>query len=176
MDNYIGNICVKIHIEFKDHVTSDFLVNTVTSIDRAIFKQEKLLLKTLRKEFSDLPTVFFDAAEFRLQNNKGKALQIKSAEEGSIILIGMAFGLSYWILKQTLGETVKEAWLESDSHKKLKKYLKADLISKSKNIENEIMLELNKKDIVSEIGRTCNKEDVEIVIYVYNKDEIGTND
>ena len=29
-------------------------------------------------------------------------------------------GAAYWLLQQTIGETLKEAWLESDSHAELK--------------------------------------------------------
>ena len=161
MKNNFGDIKVTIHIRFNEYITSDRLVNIVTVIERSVYKQEKILLKKLRKEFSNISTVFFDAAEFRLLNSKGKTLHIKSATEGSIILTGIAIGLSYWLLNQTLGETVKEAWVESENHEKLKKYLKTNLFSKSKNIEKDIKSELNKKGINSEIETIENNKDKE---------------
>jgi len=159
MENEFGNIDITIHIRFDEYLTSGDLVNIVTSIERSVYKQEAILLKKLRKEFSDLPTVFFDAAEFRLQNNKGNTLHIKKASEGSLILAGIAIGLSYWLLNQTLGETIKEAWIESESHEKLKEYLKSNIFSKSKAIEKDIKKELNKKGLSSETQTIEHKKD-----------------
>ncbi len=35
----------------------------------------------------------------------------------------MAAGLAFWLLDKTLGETVSEAWKESDLHTQVKEFL-----------------------------------------------------
>ena len=113
----------------------------------------------------------FDATELRLQNNKSKTLHLNSASKGSLILAGLAFGLSVWILNQTLGETVKEAWTESERHEKLKSFLKSNLCSRSEIIKKNISNELSRKGIFPGIEVKHDNEDVELRISVDAKEE-----
>jgi len=93
------------------------------SLNTAVFESEKKDLKEIRNEFPKLPNVAFDAASHRLKEYRYSAILIKKLKPGSMIVAGVVAGVSIWILQQTLGETLKEAWLDSEGHQKLKKLL-----------------------------------------------------
>lgn len=99
------------------------VVKAITAVDAAIMASERKDLRLLRDELSGFPGVAFDAAEQRLGSFRGAGLQLERAESSSILLIGAVAGISIFILQNTLGETLKEAWLDSDGHRRLKGFL-----------------------------------------------------
>ena len=68
----------------------------------------------------------------------GESILFYSASQGSILLIGAVAGLAGWILDKTLGETLKEAWAESDLHKRIKTPPRSQSWNKGENIAAEI--------------------------------------
>src|SRR6185436_11089596 len=92
-------------------------------VNAVVLEQEGRELETLARDLEGLPPLALDAARHRLSLRSGEGVLFYSASKGSIVLCGVVAGLSAWILQQTLGETLKEAWVESDMHKKLKRLL-----------------------------------------------------
>ena len=105
------------------HLPAWLLVKSVSAVDNAILASELNDLRQLRKQLPDLPTVALDAAEKRLGAYRGSGLLVERAESGSLVVIGVVAGLSIFVLQNTLGETLKEAWLESDGSRRLKALL-----------------------------------------------------
>lgn len=114
---------LEIQLEFERFVFSSDLQRIISISQEAIYDLEKRDLYLVRNQFQDIPDIVFNAAAARLHDYSGNLLLFNSASKGSIILGGAAAGLAVWFLNQTLGESVKEAWLESESHEKVKEFL-----------------------------------------------------
>ena len=93
------------------------------AVNSVAYESEKRDLRAMQMEFPDLPNVAFDAAMHRLRKHRSSSVLINELRPGSLIVVASVAGLCIWVLQQTLGETLKEAWLESHGHERLKKFL-----------------------------------------------------
>ena len=139
-------------------------------VNAVVLEQEGRELETLARDLEGLPPLALDAARHRLSLRSGEGVLFYSASKGSIVLCGVVAGLSAWILQQTLGETLKEAWVESDMHKKLKRLLlagsryKAEAIAQG--IEKKRTIALGEQKRV-ELRANVDTGDGATIIYVY---------
>jgi len=117
------DIEIQLRLCGMDEFPAEFLLDTIKHVNHAVYLSEVSDLRMCRNRLSDLPSVAFDAAEHRIRQYRGSAVRIHSIEKGSLALTAVVAGLGYFILKNTLGETLKEAWLNSDMHLKLVKLL-----------------------------------------------------
>lgn len=101
----------------------DVLAKTLSAVNSAVFASELVDLRAIRQEFPELPEVVFDAAFHRMRSYRGSALRIQAASSGSLLIAGAVAGVTIFVLKQTLGETIKDAWEESQMHERLKSFL-----------------------------------------------------
>jgi hypothetical protein len=124
------------------------LLSVVRAADNAILASERNDLQLLRHRMPNIPDVAFDAAERRIADFRGAALQLERAQEGSIVLIGVAAGLSVFLLQNTVGETMKEAWLESDTHRRLKAFLLEQRHFKPNDIAKRLVSRLGRASYV----------------------------
>ena len=88
--------------------------------------------------FPDLPAAVFDAMRYRASRLTAQSLNFETASSGSIILGGVAAAVAYWLLDKTLGETVRQAWEESDLHKRIKGFLLTNMRPKANRIAQAI--------------------------------------
>lgn len=140
-------IPVSVRICFDGAVLSEELIQILKAVEKAVFSVELQELRGVRSAFPMLSVVALDAAEFRLSQVRGRAMAYSNAKEGSIVLIGAIGGLSYFILDKTLGQTISEAWAESDANKKLKDFLKKRLSLLAIKTAKEISKEVSKKGL-----------------------------
>ncbi len=101
-------------------------------------------LEALRTAFPDLPGVALDAAAHRIRQYRNSAIAITSARAGSIVLLASVSALCLFVLQQTLGETLKEAWLGSASHQKIKKFLIDRRCEKSEVLADDVKRRVGK--------------------------------
>ncbi|HEV8578451.1 MAG TPA: hypothetical protein VGX68_05155 [Thermoanaerobaculia bacterium] len=125
MNEIEERIEIRIRYTNPDGFPADAVAKTIEHIDAVVLDQEGRELETIARDLEGAPRVALDAARHRLAAHSGEGVLFYSASEGSIVLCGVIAGLSAWILQTTLGETLKEAWLESDLHKRLKRLLLA---------------------------------------------------
>jgi hypothetical protein len=144
------NIGIEIRYEGREGFPADAVVATIQRVEAVVREQESRQLETLARDLEDLPSIAVDAARQRLRTHEGEGIIFYSASQGSMILIGAA-GLAVWLLEKTLGETLTDAWLETDLHKKLKRLLlagsryKAEAIALGIEKQNTITLSNQKK-------------------------------
>lgn len=131
------NIEIRIHY-VGESFPANAVVATIQHIESIIYEQERRELETLARDLEEMPSLAVDAARHRLGTHSGESILFYSASQGSILLIGAVAGLAGWILDKTLGETLKEAWVESDLHKRIKRLLGARVNYKGENIAAEI--------------------------------------
>jgi hypothetical protein len=92
-------------------------------VNDAFYRSELKDLHDIRDGFSDVPAVALDAAEQRMRESRKDAILLQGLKKGSLEIAVIGAGLAVWFLKQTLGETVKEAWLDSGLHERIKAFL-----------------------------------------------------
>jgi hypothetical protein len=124
MEQNEESIEIRISYEDSDYFPAKAVAETIGHIDAIVLEQEGRELETLARDLEGIPPLALDATRHRLSLRSGEGVLFYSASQGSIVLCGVVAGL-YWILQQTLGETLKDAWIESDLHKKLKRLLLA---------------------------------------------------
>jgi hypothetical protein len=115
---------VRIEVRFVGSAFSASLVaNVITALEESAYQAEVDEIGELQRLLPDVDAAVFDAMRFRATRYRGRAVSFESARPGSMILIGILAGLSYWLLDKTLGETVKEAWVRSGRHEEIVKIL-----------------------------------------------------
>jgi len=138
MNESLGiDIEVKIQQKASKELPYSVFRKILDSVNTAVFNSEKNNLMLIQKEFPEFPEVAFDAANYRLNKYRYSAILIKELRPGSFIIGGVAAALAIWLLKLTLGETVKEAWLESQGHQKLKEFLLKIMDGKKRSLAND---------------------------------------
>ncbi len=95
----------------------------VDALNKAVYESENEELAIIQAEFPDLPNVAFDAARYRLRQYRYDSILIKDLRQGSLVVVGAVAGVAIWVLQETLGETMKEAWLDSEWHQRIKSLL-----------------------------------------------------
>jgi hypothetical protein len=129
---------ILVRIKYIRHIASDDLIKVLRAMDNSVLRTELDELRAVSEEFPELPRIIYDASEARILRYSGRAFLIKQASEGSIILTGAAVGIAYWVLQNTIGETLKETYLESDLQFKIKKLFKTRIDDKAKSLVSHI--------------------------------------
>lgn len=139
------DIDVRLKLSCNQHLSAELLISAIQCVNDAYFASELSDLRAIRKEFPKLPQVAFDAAEHRMKKYKKTSVLINAVDKGSIEIAIAATGLAIWVLQQTLGETLKEAWQESDWHKQLKQFLLKGRHKKVEKVREDAQKRLERK-------------------------------
>jgi hypothetical protein len=124
--------------------SAELLSTVISLVEETVFRTEYADLIAALEELEEIPSVVRDAAIFRIDRYQGRSLQIEDAHSDSIILVGAIAGLAYWILDKTLGETFKEAWVETPLHKKLKEFFISRRKSKLEEVQERLRPEFRR--------------------------------
>ena len=116
-------IVLRLHQMGPEEIPYSVFRKIVDALNRAVYESENMELATIQAEFPDLPSVAFDAARYRLRQYRYDSILIKDLRPGSLVIAGAVAGVAIWVLQQTLGETLKEAWLDSEWHQRIKSLL-----------------------------------------------------
>jgi hypothetical protein len=118
------------------------LLKKLSALTREIQAQEVLhLVRT-----SDLPSNLQQSLRDKLKPKLSHltAYYVEDVKRGSLELVVSVTLVGIWLLQTTLGETIKEAWLQTQFHKKLLEYLTSSGSSgRRKTIEKNIDLVVN---------------------------------
>ncbi len=136
---------ILIRVVFEGNtVPAELVEEMIDDIETAVYKSEENDINRLFSDSSNIqiPQVIKDASLFRLPKYRGDSLILESTKKGSFVIEATVAGLSYWILQNTLGETFKESWRETDLHQSIKRFF---LSGRSQNDNQKA------KDIVSNI-------------------------
>ncbi len=131
-----GTLDIEASIVFEkfDEIPADLAIKAIQCINDAFFFSELDDLRYIRQEFKEIPRVAFDAAEYRMRQHKRQSVLLHAVNKGSLEIAVVGTGLAVWFLKQTIGETIKEAWHESELHKKIKRVLVSRRSDKNRSI------------------------------------------
>jgi len=116
-------VVLRLHQMGQEEIPYSVFRKIVDALNKAVYESENKELDTIQAEFPQLPDVAFDAARYRLRKYRYDAILIKDLRPGSLVIAGAVAGVAIWVLQQTLGETLKEAWLDSEWHRRIKSLL-----------------------------------------------------
>jgi hypothetical protein len=162
------NIGVSLRFEKFDEIPAGLAMLAVQCINSAAYRRELRDLRAIRAEFREIPAVAFDAAEQRMRQSRKDAVLLRGLREGSVEIAVVGAGLAIWLLKVTLGETVKEAWLESGLHERVKMFLLRRREEKYHAIAEDAQRQLERQlGARVEMGYSDNLEHVTITLRVW---------
>ena len=168
MENMTLNIGLKIKFEKFDEIPAGIATAALQCVSDAFYRRELKDLHDIRDEFREIPSVALDAAEKRMQDQRKDAVLLQGLHKGSLEIAVVGAGLAIWFLKQTLGETVKEAWLESGLHERIKAFLLKRRSEKYHVIAEDSQRRLERKlGTKVEMGYSDNHEHVSITLQVW---------
>ena len=159
----LEEIPIRIMMRGDAFVSARNMVNIIYFANQAAADVELQELDIIRRELKDLydiPDYIYDSVELNLQKKSGSTLLIQKANTGSVILEGVAIGLTIWLLNITIGTTIREAWKESDMHKRLKEILLKQLGEKKQVIGGNIQKRLEHEGIDTGLEVTDKSIDV----------------
>lgn len=129
-----SEITIRIHFEGGEAFPSSFVSQSLDVVEDEVFRLEYDELEEIFKELDGVPQVVKDACYHRIQRYKGNSFLLSSTSTGSIIVAGAVVALAYWLVKNTIGETIKDAYKESELHEKLKALLLRRMFPRSKEL------------------------------------------
>jgi len=118
--------------------SASLVANVITAVEESAYQVAVREIDELERSLPDVDSAVFDAMRYRANQYRGRAVTLHSAQSGSILLLGIIAGLSYWLLDKTLGETVKEAWVKSGRHDQIVKMLSERRWAKAEAIVKRI--------------------------------------
>ena len=128
----------------RGDIPLDEFSRVLKAVNDSAFESELRDLTAVEVEFPELPQVALDASAHRIRQYRKSAITITSARTGSIILVVAVGALSYYVLQQTLGETLKEAWHESESHQRIKSFLLKRRGDKARQLADDVLRRVRK--------------------------------
>jgi hypothetical protein len=132
-------IGIELHFSGAPAFPAQLILGAIEAVERAVSWEEREEIEAMQKDLGDVvPEAVFDAIRYRIDRTAGRAINFDRASSGSLILGGIAAGLAIWFLDKTLGETVKDSWLESSFHERLKQFLSLRLKGKAQRIAKNI--------------------------------------
>ena len=133
------DIKIELHFMTDNGVPSHLLIWMINRVSQAIAYAEEQEFESILNEFGHWSSLKHDAMRYRFnRHNRDSLFNIEYGGKGSLLLIGVASALAYWVADKTIGETVKDAWIESDGHAKLKEFLKTRVFAKRSKIARRI--------------------------------------
>ena len=129
---------VEIHFRESSIFPAAIVSTVIERVDHWIYQSDIEDFETFLKEAKVIPQTALDATRYRIERYPKTALHFRSARSGSFVLVGVAATVSLWILQQTLGDTLKEAWRGSNLHKGLKEFLTSRRRERAERIADKI--------------------------------------
>lgn len=164
MENKISlNLTTKLKFVKHSEIPAGVAIDAIKILNDCHFNSEMQDLVDLKKEFPEIPRIVFDAVETRMRRERNSSVLVKGINKGSVEIIVVGTGLLIWILQQTLGETMKETWLESKLHKKIKDFLLSRRGDKHNKIREDTKRKLRQRMHVEvQVGYSDDYKNAEI--------------
>ncbi len=133
---------IRLYLSGNNGISGSQLINIIQTIEKTCFLHElDGVLATLPLELPEVEKKSLEVIK-AWEQDRPPILLIKSATTGSIIFEGVIVAATTWVLLNTVGETFKEAWKESQLHQDLKRAFLYGRREHSKELSESIKEEL----------------------------------
>ena len=129
-------VILRFHSKYK--IPADLVARIIAAVDTAIKDAEAADFSAIKKEIPQIPKEIIDAVEQGITKNQFTGMYLESAETGSIIIEGIVVAAASWILLNTIGESFKDAWKESELNQRIKDVLLSKQITKVEELVQRI--------------------------------------
>src|SRR3982074_1517678 len=102
------DIQIEIHIQGPRPIDTKSLLEVFNAVEMALYDSDRQDIDLAARALQ-LPPLLRDAALERLRHFRNKRFLLTGAHAGSIELIGLVAGVSYWVLEKTLAEGFQES-------------------------------------------------------------------
>jgi hypothetical protein len=162
----MANHDIKIIIRLKNSerlIDPKFLIQSLEHLENALYESDRKDIEGFSDVLSEqiMPNNIFpkisiskvinDASLERLRRYKNKRLILTEARTGSIEIIGVVAAVGYYVLDKTIGETVGEAFRESNTGVILKQYFKSVIDKKALYIVERLRESIGSKKRQGEV-------------------------
>ena len=118
---------VRILLKFLEaDIDGRTLMGALDDLEAVLYQAERVTIDRIAHQ-SELSPLVRDAALERLRKYRGRRFRLRDVQRGSLGLDLIVTGVAIWVLKNTLGESLKEAWQNSNVHKLFREALKQAL-------------------------------------------------
>lgn len=138
-------LVIRLRMTGGDALPASFIGQTLSIVESEIFGLDRDELEVIFDYLGGVSDLVRDACYQRIDRYRGSTLLVADATSGSIVLAGVCSALAYWLVENTVGESIKDAYKESGLHDRLKALLTRRFTFRSKELESR----LNKRFFVS---------------------------
>lgn len=132
------DIRLEFHFKYEDRLPAGLFARFVQVAEQAIYEAELEDLFELSVTLPEISRIDLDAMRYRMDQNWGRTLQLEDVYTGSIILSGLAAGLAYWVVDQTLSESLQDGWPGSELRGRIRDHLLGDPLGKAQRVAAKI--------------------------------------
>lgn len=165
MEYQEDDIIIRLKMEGDQHGTdAKDIIQAFGSLETALYESDRKDIEDLLFE-GIISKIIAHAVLERLRQYRNNRLQLRSAENGSIILEGVIAAVPLYLLKlaiEEIEEIAKEEVRNTQTYKKVKIWFKQQIRGKASFISNAIQDELASKNRRFDIERTNEGRKIEL--------------
>lgn len=137
-ENHPDDVRIELYLTNRGSFSSELVRYYLEKVEKAVYRASLAELTFLQRnspaEFGPL----FDAVRYRAEPYRSRTFNIDKVASGSLLLSGVAAGVTLWIFDRTFGESFKEAWKRTDHHARLVELMSSQLRWRAQAIADNI--------------------------------------
>jgi hypothetical protein len=153
-------ISVRVRLRGAEALPAAFIASSIAIVENEVFQSEYDEVDIIFGEIGDLPAVIRDACHHRIRQYEGNSLLFQDAAKGSLLLLGVGSALAYWIVENTVGESLKDAYKESGLHSRLKSLFLSRLGGRGKELSqrlnNRLFQPISDPKVIAQVNYASN--------------------
>ena len=161
------NINIVLKISTDDLIAKD-LIHVFDDLEASLYRIDREIVEEISREIN-LEKILLDAALERVRKHRGQRVRINHVRDGSFIFDMVVAGVGLWVLKETVGESIKKGWKDSYLHEKLSKVAKTSFDNMAMRIVTAIQKSGRNLSKNAEIELVMPPDEEEPTIYITQK-------
>ncbi|WP_219134304.1 hypothetical protein [Janthinobacterium sp. UMAB-60] len=133
-----NDIRVELYLTDRQLFSSELIRYYLQKVEKAIYRAELVELRLLENTLPEKLGPIFDAVRYRAERFQSRTFYVDKVSTGSLLLSGVAAGVTMWVFDKTFGEAFKEAWKTTDLHANMVEILSRRVNIRAENIASGI--------------------------------------
>jgi hypothetical protein len=129
---------LEIAVRFDGEPPASLVLQTVNVIEQEAYQLSRAEMEFALEAVEGITGAQKAACRRDIEEFRGLSIRLTDASRGSVLLLASLTVLGYWVLEKTVGETLKEAYVESDLHARLKAILLSRLRRQAGDLEGAL--------------------------------------
>jgi len=161
MSLYPSDIEIHVHLHEDGNINSKALLQALDTLETSLYASDRQDIEFASIEL-DVPAVVRDACLERLRRYRHDRLILTGDRHGSIEIIGVVAGISYFVLNKTIVESFKKGYEDTELHNNMRQFFKKSIDDKALFISENLrrVFANRKKDVnIKALSSSENKSD-----------------